>query len=665
MFIRAVKPDWSKPNLANDEPNPKFVQEISGPDVIEGFGFTDEFLAEKNQAGYNIYFFPNHPSKDVYAEGVRHLSGKHIDVFNYVFVDMDLKDGVYKSKEEFLEVLSKFPVKPTFVVDSGNGIHSYWRVQELTRDSYVFTQLALIAALKTDESVFTVMQLMRLPGYLNTKLHKQYAPATIVESLSSNAEYTLGCFAPFIQALDEIAVTRGQNHLNKLDGKLKVDIPESANLEEIPDTFLNFIQNPTNVAVFHLFTSPKETYGDRSGADMSLANILFKVGFSRKDALCVLSNTVKAVSKGPHRFSYAQTTIDKVYIEKHNEKYRTVGQQLRIGDNDKNLGDLVNGTWYMDTGVLGEPWRKKEVMGLIAGTGVGKSAVSLKWMKDTIENNKNNDDVFIFFSLEMPQASIIKRWINLVGENSPLADRLYVIANEDSEGNPRNLGLQEIYDTCTEIKKLTGKELGMVVIDHIGIVAKHINTKRTPDFGIQSEIGTGYGQIRTLSIGSIATQMKVLAKMLNTFLVVLTQTTKDKGQGDLPVDKDGAYGISQYENIMDRIVTIWQPLMRIQSQTKTRFLAWQYAKIREKHLNDKMQTNEHKLLTYDMATGDIRPTTPEEYQEFTRLYPQTQEIRDSMSKKKNNGSGYSIHVNLESLNKARASLGLVPETGGQ
>jgi hypothetical protein len=539
-FYRLIKPDWAKPTLDNGEPNPKFLEKMEGPDVLEGCQFTDEQLSSLNQQGYNVYFFPNHPSKDVYSEGVRHLSGKHIDVFNFVFVDMDLKDNVYKSKDEFLNTLAAFPIKPTFVVNSGNGIHAYWSVSDLTRDTYVFIQLALIQAFKTDESVFTVLQLMRRPGLLNTKVHKQYVPANIVDHLTSGLVYETKDFTTFFQTLDQKTIIRGQNHLDKLDGKLKIDMPEDVNLEELPDSFIDFLMDANNLAVYKIFTNPKEAFGDRSRADMSLANTLLKAGFNRKDALAVLSNTQKALSKGPHRFSYAQGTVDKVYIEKHNEKFRTVGQTLREGTAERNLGDLVRGTWYLDTEMLGEPWRKKELLGLIAGTGVGKTTVTLIAIRDMILNNPQNDDIYIFVSLEMSEAEIIKRWIKLVGENSPLADRLYVIGNENPEtGDPRNIGLQEIHAMGKDIMKLTGKKIGAMAIDHIGIISKHINSKKSPNFGINSEANSGYGDTKTLSLNSVAKQLKPLCKMLDTFIIVLTQTTKEKqGAGDFPLGID-------------------------------------------------------------------------------------------------------------------------------
>lgn len=657
-FYRLIKPDWAKPLLDNGKSNPRFVTEIKDPkNTHEGAGFTPEFIKQKNDEGYNCYFFPNHPSTDVYAQGVVSLAGKHIDVFNFVFVDMDLKDKIYASKEEFLQKLSEFSLTPTMVVNSGNGVHAYWSIQGLTRDEYVFSQLALLKHFNTDESVFTVLQLMRLPGTNNTKRQGDYVSAEIVESHSSGATYTLDQFPPeLFQALTEKELQRGQKHLDRLDGKLITHAPEFVNLDEIPEIFFEFINEPLNKLAFDLWMTPKESYGDRSGADMKLANMLFKANFNKKEALAVISNTQKALSHA-NRKHYAELTIDKVYTEKLNNKFMTVGQRNRTINEEDNLGALVKSTSYFDSSVLGNPWRKREMTGLIAGPGVGKTTVTLKWFKDSIENNPDTDDIYVFFSLEMSVGEIVSRWNKLVGKDSPLADRLYVIGNETDTFEPRNIGLQEILEDCNELKKLTGKNIGMVGIDHVGILSRHIDTRKRYTFGIDSEMNSGYGNIKTLSLNRLCSQLKVLVKMLDTHLVILTQTTKEKGVGDLPIGKDGAYGISDYENIMDRIITIWQPLQKVQHLSKTRFLAWQYAKIRNKSENDKIQTDEPKLLTFDLASGDLRSTTQEEYTTFTNLFPMTIEIREAQTKKKG-GVGYSIHIGIDSLNKLSSALGL-------
>jgi hypothetical protein len=630
-FVRLIKPDHARPALPNGEKNPKFIKEIEGPDVIEGAHYSDVEIATLNQAGYNAYYFPNHPATDVYAAGTKFLSGKNITEFNYIFADMDLKDGVYATKEAFLEKLSEFPLKPTTVVDSGNGIHAYWNISDLNRDLYVFLQLGLINYFKTDDSVWTVLQLMRIPNTLNTKRANDYVHASILTEHSSNETYASEQLPDSLFSLRQDLIKKGQSHLDKLDGKIKVSLPDFVNLDEIPDKFITFIDLGRNETARKLFNAPRETAGDRSKADMRLARLLHTEGFNKKEALAILANTEKAIEKGPYRNAYAQGTIDKIYGA--SMKYQSVGEVLRAGDNERNRGQLISGTASFDTNILGNPWRKREVFGIIAGSGVGKTALTLKIIKDTIENNPDNDDIHVFFSLEMPVADIVNRWVKLVGLTSPLAERLYVIGNEDEHGEPRALGLQEIHQISKELNKETGKALGIVAIDHIGIISKHIDVRKKYTFGIKSEVDSGWGEIRTLSLNTIATQMKPLAKMLDAFIIVLTQTTKGKGVGDIPIEKDGAYGISQYENIMDRIMTIWQPLMRVQDKTPLRILAWQYVKIREKSEHDQINTHDHKLMTYEMRTGDLYPTTVEEKIEFERLLPETLEIRKRLEKK--------------------------------
>lgn len=656
QFYRLVKPIWAQPVLANGEPNPKFLRAIEGPNTIEGCGFTKELLAEKNQLGYNVYFFPNHPSRDVYAEGVKHLNGRNIDTFNFVFLDMDLKDGIYETKEAFLSELTKFSLKPTMVVDSGNGIHAYWRMSDLDRSSYVLTQLALIKKFNTDDSVWTVLQLMRVPAFFNTKNPDNFVQARILEEYSSGAIYQFGDFPKELFDLDQNTKKKAENHIARLEGRLEIDLGKDANVDELPDSFLTLIEE--NKEAERMFRDPK-SFGDRSAVDMKLANLLFTKGINIRDAVLVISNTQKALEKGASRKEYAQLTVSKVYSDRPKHKFKSVSEYLR-DEKSKIAEPQIFGPHYIDYGVLGEPWRRKELLGIIGGAGGGKTAMALNLIKDVINNNPHNDDVYVFFSLEMSKGQIIKRWLKLVGENSPLADRLYVIDTQDDRGMPSPIGLQEIYEYCTEIRQVTGRHLGAFVIDHFHIISSHINIHKKPNFGIKSEQNTGYGDIQNLSLNGLATQLKALVKSLDSFGIILTQTTKEKGTGDLPIGKDGAYGASQFEWIVDRIVTIWQPLMRVQHMSSKHFLAFQYAKIREKHPQDKIKEYDPKLLTYDMQSGNLRTTSVEEYQEFVALLPHANEAREAMTKKK--PSAYSIQLNLSGIEESLERVGVGNES---
>jgi hypothetical protein len=254
----------------------------------------------------------------------------------------------------------------------------------------------------------------------------------------------------------------------------------------------------------------------------------------------------------------------------------------------------------------------------------------------------------------MTKGQVIDRWIHLVGKNSKLTDKLYVIDRLDENDNPINIGLQEMHEYCTEIMQVTGKKIGAIVMDHFHIISTHINVHKKPNFGIGTEQNTGYGDVQNLSLNGLATQLKSLIQSLNTFGILLSQTTKEKGVGDLPLGKDAAYGVSQYEWIVDRIVTIWQPLMRVQALTSIRYLAFQYAKIREKRPTDKIMEYDPKLLTYDMNSGNLNITTEMEYQSFIELLPKANEAREAAIKKKANA--YSIQINLSGIDEALAKV---------
>lgn len=651
IFYRLLKPSWGQKFIERDGEkvnNPDFVQEIKGKNTLEGI-FEEAFVNQKNKEGYNVYWFPNHPSTDIYNEEKVYLNGRDIDVFEYLFVDMDLKDGIYKTKEEFYEVVRKFPLKPSMTIDSGNGVHVYWQMSDLERDAFPFFAKRLIKHFKTDESIWTVLQLMRYPFSKNTKKHGEPKQVSLIEKLCGGGPYTLEQFHKILPDLEQRDLEKAQNHLDKLDGKSTVELSENCNTDELPDKFLKLLYKDEKV--FGLFTNPKQHYGDRSGADAALTNILFSKHFNRKEALAIIANTSKALSKGLNRLDYAANTVDFVYSDRTQNKFRTVGEKQKSG-REAIRGEAVNGPLLFDC--LKNPWRKGQVMGMIAGSGVGKTTVALKCIKDMIENNPDNDDVFIFFSLEMPEYEIEERWVKLVGSKSNLANRLYVIGNEDEKGDPRNICLQDIYWYAMDIKKNTGKNIGSMIIDHIGLINPMINLKKTPTFGAEGDLEGGYGTMRALSLPTLCKQMKPLAKMLDAFLIVLTQTTKVKGAGDTPIDKDGAFGSASYEWMMDYIMTMWQPLMRIHKETELRVLAWQYAKIRNKHKEDPIVTHEHVLLNYDMDSGDLTELSGEQYAEFERLLPIANEARKSAEKKES--SSYSRGPSVKDLQRLKAKL---------
>src|ERR1700722_8985057 len=106
MLIRAILPKWKR------------FESPSMKGVVEG-EFTSAEINNLNSDGYNIYFLPNFPSK---YNPDKIVDGSDIDTFKSLFVDFDLKEGKYATKQDFIshlqQISQSFP--PSRIVDSGN-----------------------------------------------------------------------------------------------------------------------------------------------------------------------------------------------------------------------------------------------------------------------------------------------------------------------------------------------------------------------------------------------------------------------------------------------------------------------------------------------------------------------------------------------------------------
>ena len=89
-----------------------------------------------------------------------------------LFADVDFKD--FDSPEDAQHVLDGFPIQPSIVVHSGNGLHPYWILDEpvnLQRDHVAFRSLLrrMAGALGADLAAAEPARVLRIPGTLNRK----------------------------------------------------------------------------------------------------------------------------------------------------------------------------------------------------------------------------------------------------------------------------------------------------------------------------------------------------------------------------------------------------------------------------------------------------------------------------------------------------------------
>lgn len=548
--------------------------------VLEG-KFTDEQIAEYNSLGYNIYYLPNHPSE--YKPGTT-IDGTHIDVFSWVFVDCDIKDKTYSSKEEFLEVLGIVGIQTTRIVDSGNGIHAYWKVSNLDAMSYLRFQRRLMRLFNTDESIATLYQLMRVPGTINTKVKDSPILCELLheDDISYTAE-ELDKLLPPITIEDEDYCKTHYDRTFNINQEVISDV--------LPPKFGKLLRD--NAEAKEIWTSDNE---DRSKSDFRLAHLMFASGFTKEEAASVLVNSAKALQRAPiHRNNYARNIVDKIWTFEETQDASnlspTVKDILTRGE------EALKGTRFpchriIDDTVHG--FRLGQVIGIIGGSGVGKTTLTLNAFLWFAENNP--DYHHFFFSLEQPVGEIASRIRTICQGNENLFDKIHIISNYALDGSYRHFSLDDIEEHVLSFEQKSGHKVGAIVVDHIGVLAK--STKNGESEGLMD----------------ICRRMKVTAVKVNVMLIMLSQAPREKaGIGDLELNKDAAFGTVFFESFCDYCLCLWQPLKRAYSQGAPTIMALKFAKIRHKKQgHDRIQEDICYQVYFDPETELLRELTQDE-----------------------------------------------------
>jgi hypothetical protein len=568
---------------------PQWLQQKNAKAVIEG-QFSQEEIQQYNSQGYNVFFTPNHPE----TYGKPPISGKDIDVFECVFIDCDLKDGIYVSKEDFLFTLALFELKPSYVVDSGHGIHAYWKVSDLDAKSFLRLSRRLCRKFKTDEAVGQIFQLMRLPGTLNTKVENHPVLCKVLEE--NEAVYTceeLNAVLPVISQEDEAYC---QLHYNNT---YSIKDPEDVLDDRMPERWGRLLNSSTEAKDLWVSTTD-----DRSKNDFRLGHIMYGHGFTKEEAMIVLANTAKSLRRAPvHRVSYARNIVDKIWtFESSSEKVEDLDLSFSVKDILKRNQNSPKGIKFpchkrIDNTVHG--FRLGQVLGLVAGSGVGKSAFALNMFKWFSEENPNYHHFFV--PLEQPAHEIASRWETLSSGNTSLNDKVHIISNYAEDGTFRNLSLSEIQKYIIKFQETKKVKIGCVVIDHIGVLKMKDETGQKQD------------------LMDVCHSMKAFAVQTDTFLIMQSQTSREKaGIGDIELDKDAAYGTVFFESYCDYLVTLWQPLKRCHSEEACPTVtAFKFCKIREKKIKkDVIKEDVPYYFYFDSEIENLRDMTEDEEQSF-------------------------------------------------
>jgi hypothetical protein len=341
---------------------------------------------------------------------------------------------------------------------------------------------------------------------------------------------------------------------------------------------------------------------------------MFANGFTKEEAASVLVNSAKALQRAPiHRQNYAQNIIDKIWTFELEPKKEQLSST--IGDILKKNKDNIKGTPFrchprIDNTAHG--FRLGQVIGLVAGSGVGKTAFALnmfKWFAQT-----NPDYHHIFIPLEQPVNEIADRWATMCGSDTSLHEKIHVISNYNENGTFRHLSFEEIKVYIEILQKEKNIKVGCVVIDHIGALKKKGKDGENQD------------------LMDICHSMKAFAIQTNTLLVMQSQTSREKaGIGDLELNKDAAYGSVYFESYCDYLITLWQPLKRCHSEDSCPTVtAFKFCKIRHKKARqDVIQEDIPYYLYFDSETEQMKDMTQDQETSFKFFLPKATNKRKS------------------------------------
>ena len=215
---------------------------------------------------------------------------------------------------------------------------------------------------------------------------------------------------------------------------------------------------------------------------------------------------------------------------------------------DAHIESLKQGGVHLGIPVLDGIIRriaKGEVLTLLARPGCYKTALLQHAM---LRYDKTNE-VSIFFSLEMPPAGIYERFAqSILGRtgydferawgNSLIGQTDLTLINNAMAGIyiiPTRPTIAQMKYYCNRVEKKSGKPVGFVGIDYLGLVS---------DAG-KSEYERN---------SKIAVDVKMFAKQQNVSVMLLSQLNRTAGDGTTPVTLDMARGSGQIEEAADYMV---------------------------------------------------------------------------------------------------------------
>ena len=154
------KPSDRLAMLLRNRTTEEVIQRIASAEKIASVDF-QQWLAERNQAGFDIYIGMNALKDGAYSRTKRDISE-----IRHVYLDLD-----YRGPEALKTIQNSQEVpKPNFVLDTSPGKHQVvWKVEGVTPQEAEDLQQRMAHEFGADIAATDVSRVLRLPGFANNK----------------------------------------------------------------------------------------------------------------------------------------------------------------------------------------------------------------------------------------------------------------------------------------------------------------------------------------------------------------------------------------------------------------------------------------------------------------------------------------------------------------
>jgi len=152
--------------LLRNRASGEVVQRITSADRIAARDF-QQWLTERNQAGFDIYIGMNTLNEGAYSRTKR-----DINEIRHVYLDLD-----YRGPETLRAIQNSDEVpKPNFVLNTSPGKHQVvWKVEGVTPQEAEDLQQRMAHEFGADIAATDASRVLRLPGFVNRKYGNQCA----------------------------------------------------------------------------------------------------------------------------------------------------------------------------------------------------------------------------------------------------------------------------------------------------------------------------------------------------------------------------------------------------------------------------------------------------------------------------------------------------------